>query len=402
MNFKKLNSKQIGLIIVSVIAFLVLISSASNLIEGVDAGEIVVIQDPIDGDLHVYKTAGLVWQSWGTVTKYTKEEQYWFSSDENEGSRDDAAINIRFNDGGSAKISGSVRWQMPTNDDNIVKLHSVFGSQAAIEHALMKQVVTKSVYLSGPLLSSRESFSEKRPDLIRFIEDQITLGIYKTETYDIETVDPISGSTKHVTKVRPVIDSTTMLIKRQDRSPLEIHGITIYNLTLNKMIYEDEVLKQIQDQRKAIMDVQTSIANVKKAEQDAIFAEQNGIKEAATAKWKQEVLKAEAITKAEQQRDVAKLSMEAAEFYKKEQILKGEGEGAYKRLVMQADGALEQKLAAYIKVSEYYANAMSSYKGAWVPTTVMGNSQGGNGATNFMEIMTAKAAKDLSLNLGIK
>jgi len=43
---------------------------------------------------------------------------------------------------------------------------------------------------------------------------------------------------------------------------------------------------------------------------------------------------------------------------------------------MEADGALEKKLQAYIEVSKLYASAIKDYKGHWVPGVVMG---GGNG-----------------------
>ena len=60
----------------------------------------------------------------------------------------------------------------------------------------------------------------------------------------------------------------------------------------------------------------------------------------------------------------------AASEYKQEQILRGEGDGAYKRIVMQADGALAQKLATYEKVMNRFASAIEKQK--WVPEIQMG------------------------------
>jgi len=39
-------------------------------------------------------------------------------------------------------------------------------------------------------------------------------------------------------------------------------------------------------------------------------------------------------------------------------MLRGKGEGARRRLVMEADGAQEKNLQAYIKVSKLYASAI--------------------------------------------
>jgi len=58
------------------------------------------------------------------------------------------------------------------------------------------------------------------------------------------------------------------------------------------------------------------------------------------------------------------------------ETLHGEGEGARRRLVMEADGVLEKQFQAYIEVSKLYASAIKDSKGNWVPGVVMG---GGNG-----------------------
>ena len=76
---------------------------------------------------------------------------------------------------------------------------------------------------------------------------------------------------------------------------------------------------------------------------------------------------------------------------------------------MVADGALDKKLEAYRAVSEMYAKAIGEYRGAWVPQFVMGSSGGngqsaqttGGGATEFISLLTMKAAKDLGLDLQI-
>jgi hypothetical protein len=70
-----------------------------------------------------------------------------------------------------------------------------------------------------------------------------------------------------------------------------------------------------------------------------------------------------------------------------------------KQRVMAADGALDKKLAAYQNVQKYWSEAFAKYQGNMVPYYQSGGSNGGNGGINFMELMGAKAAKDLSLEL---
>jgi hypothetical protein len=74
-----------------------------------------------------------------------------------------------------------------------------------------------------------------------------------------------------------------------------------------------------------------------------------------------------------------------------------------KKLVMNADGALDKKLEAYKVVNAKYAEAIKNYQGAWVPSVIMGNSAGtgANGGQALIDMLTAKTAKDLALDMSI-
>jgi hypothetical protein len=72
---------------------------------------------------------------------------------------------------------------------------------------------------------------------------------------------------------------------------------------------------------------------------------------------------------------------------------------------MEADGALEKKLDAFIRVNELYAEAVKGYQGSLVPTVVMGENNGrqpaGGGVAELMQLFTAMAAKNLALDMGV-
>jgi hypothetical protein len=146
--------------------------------------------------------------------------------------------------------------------------------------------------------------------------------------------------------------------------------------------------------------VNQSIAEAKQAEQRAITAAKNGEANAAEAKWAQEKINATQQAQNEQLVKNADLERQAALLTKARLIAEGEGEAEKKKLIMGADGALQQKLSAYIEVQKTWAEAYS--KGpAVVPTIQSGGGGGANGGINFMELMGIKAAKDLSLSLEV-
>jgi len=405
--------KQIVLAVGAVFTLIFGIVMVSNMSETVGADEIVIMQNPLDGKLNVWATPGWSYQNFGKLTRYKKSAQFWFSSDKREGNVDDESIKVRFNDGGHAQVSGSLRFDLPLDDENMKRLHTKYGSMDAIEHALIRTVVTKSVYMTGPLMSSKESYAEKRSAFIQYAEDQISHGVYQTTTQDVETTDPLSGAKKTITVVKLVPADGGKGFARQEASALEEFGVRVYNFSLNDIHYSDDVEKQIQSQQQAIANVQTAMAQARKAEQDAITIAKQGEASAAKAKWAQETEKATAVTKAEQEkevaikgaeqvRDTAKLERDAAEFTKQKEILLGEGESAHKRLLMQADGALAAKLAAWVEVNKFYAEKFGQQP--LVPEVQIGGAAGpGVGgqtaANNLIDLLQVKTARDLALDL---
>lgn len=390
-NLNKVLLFGVGILVVVFLIF------SGKMVENVDNGEIVVIQG-VTGNMFVYDQPGPVVQNFGTATHYKKSNQFWFSKDKEEGSDADQSIKVRFNDGGHANISGSVRWNMPVDHAAILKLHTDFASQSAVEQQLIKQTLTKAIYMTGPVMSSQESYASKRNDLISYIEDQAAEGVYKTYSHEVKIKDELSAAEKTVTVVTVMEKDGKQL--RQEVSPLKKYSIAISGLAINSIDYDKTVEVQIQTQQSATMQVQTAMANSKKAEQDAITTELQGKAAATKARWEIEVLKSKAVTQAEADLAVQDLATKQAKLYKEQQILEGEGDAAKQRLIMQANGALDQKLDAYIKVQKFWADAFANCKQPLVPQIQTGgNTSGSNGALNFADLMSMKAAKDLALDM---
>lgn len=367
------------------VALIVCLMASCNVFENLDVHQIMCVQNPVSGKLTWSTDAGIKWQGFGKVTKYDKRSIYKFE------------FPIRFNDAGHAVMKGSVQFDMPMSKQFLDLIQSKFGSEEAVKKQLLQTVVNKCLYLTGPMMSSRESYAEKRSYLINYVEDQISNGVYKTVSRDTTVHDAISGTDKTITIIE--IAQKNGIPQRQEDAVLKEFGIRAFNFSIEKLDYDQTVEAQIQQQQQMTMAVQTAMAEAKKAEQQAITAEANGKASAMTAKWEQEAVKARAVTVAEKVRDSSKLMAEAAEFVKREQTLLGEGEGARKRAAMIANGALEQKLEAYVQVNEMWADAFSKYQGSITPQIQSGGGASGNGAVNFMEIMGIKAARDLSLDM---
>lgn len=413
-------------IVLAVVLLAVLLIASISIFQNCDAGQVMVIQSPVSGNLVWHTTPGIKWQGFGKVTDYPRRSQFWFSSKNDQGKKDDESLSIRFNDGGHANISGGISWEMPLDDDHLTLLHQKYGSYKAIEQQLVRTVVEKSVYMTGPLMSSTESYASRRSELLTLIEDQINHGIYQTKTSTETQKDPLTGVERKITLVQIIRDKEGLPKRVDEGSPLKEFKIRAFNLTLNEIKYEGEVEKQIQQQQQETMKVQIQILAAKAAEQQTLTTIKLGEADAAKAEWaqktvaakmeaeakmKKNVAETEAAMKKEvaelegkQKLEVAKLDAEAAKQFKLAEIERGEGEAKRRQLVMEADGALEKKLQAYVEINRAYADAVGKHQGSWVPQIVMSGPQAGpqaNGAQALIDLFTAKTAKDLSLDFGI-
>lgn len=326
-------------------------------------------------------------------------------------------VDVRYQDGGLGTIYGQDRYSLPTDEETMLELHRAFRSKDGVANKLIRPVTEEAINMTAGLMSSEASYAELRGTFIQWSKDQIKNGKYET-FLERKQVENEQG--KVVWKSVPVIrfDAETGQPVHQ-QSDLEKYGIKLSGHQITEWDFEEKTLKQISDKREASMAIITAKANAERAKQDAITTEQQGLANVVKAKYEQEVLKESAVVQAEREKEVAVINAERrvdvaeqakleaeqkklqAVEYKQEQILRGEGDSERKRLVIQADGALEQKLAAYVEVQANYAREFGKQK--WVPEVMMGNANAsgtsGSAAQDLMDLLSIKAAKDLSLDM---
>ena len=380
---------EFGRIVIAAIGFIagiILLIFSGKVLEGVNADEIVCIQDWGDGELHWYTDAGIKWQGLGKVTTYWKLADRDFDAP------------VMFNDNGTGKLKGRYQVELPLDVSHLTALHTKFNSQEAIEHSLVQSTIDKVVYMTGPLMSSKESSAERKTDLIRYIIDQIDNGVYRT-TQKVTTVEDQMSKEKRTVTVAE-ISMRDGRPERQETSVLNTYGIKIVNFAPRELEYDDTVKKQIADQQQITMQVQTARAQALEAEQRRITAEADGKAAVMKAQYEKEEEKVRAVVDAKKALEVAKLDKEAAEFTKQKDILIGQGAAEKRRLAMNADGALELKLKTYESVMAKFASEFAKQK--WVPELQMGTNgttTNGNAAVDMINLLTVKTAKDLGLDL---
>lgn len=379
-----MSKKSILGIVVGVIAA-VLFGASFYIFEDADKSKNYVCQMPITGTYKVWTDGGLQMQMFGSVQSYSKTSQVEFSGVEKNqtgyvGVGRTPAAATTFNDKGRGMIVGSFRVVLPTDEQNMSKIQRDFGSEDALIDNLVRPTLYKVVTACGPLMSSLESVSETRTDLIAYITDQLNNGVYKTKAVKTEVLNELTGEMEVRTQSVILEDiNAPGGYARQEISPFSQYGITCGLVSILDIKYDAATQDQIDAQKQANLAVITSKTKSIEAMQRTLQITEEGKAAAEKAKWEQEREKAVAVTKAEQEREVARLAAEKAKFEKEKVIAEGQAQAEANRLKVAAGLTPQERAEWDYKTAVGIAQALADTKVSWVPEIMI---NGKDGASN--------------------
>lgn len=368
-----------------------------------DAGHRTVVQYP-SGTLFVKFEPGVYFQWFGNTTVYNDVITFDFDDSENtQGATiDQMGINVRYQDGGMGTIYGIARFRLPSVEADMLEVHKEFRSNKGVGFKLLKAVTEGTMNHTAGLMTSEESYAEKRGTYNQQARHQLEMGKYKTFQKEITTTEAgYEHCLQSYSDLTPDQRKECRLVKKTKRdipvvltkdgiplhetSDLKEYGIDVSGFEIVDWGYEKKTLDQIAAKREATMAIITAKANAERAKQDAITAEEQGKRNVTVAKYEKEVEKERAVVQAEKDKQVAVIAAEklvevaaqqkleqeqlklAAMEYEEKRKAEGRGDASYKSQLLEADGALQAKLDAMIQMNKDMAMALANRQ---VPGTV--------------------------------
>jgi len=374
----------VGTIVGALVIFMLFLLQGA--FEDCDKSKIYVNQYPYTGNYAVWTDGGLQQQWWGNIYEYHKTSQVEFTGvEKNEEGYvavgDNPGAAVTFNDKGKGFIIGSLRVVLPTDAGHMSKIQQDFGSEQALISALIRPTLYKVVTSCGPLMSSLESVSETRTDLIQYITDQLNDGVYKTKMHKMTVINELTGDSDIVAKAELIMDSNAPGgYKRQEVSPFSQYGIVCNLVSITDIKYDKMTQDQIDAQKAANLAQVTSKTKSLEAIQKTILVTEQGKQAAETAKWEQEKEKAKAVTKAEQEFEVARLEAARAEEVAKRVKAEGEAKAAANRALVSAGLTPLERATIEKETAIGIAHELAQSKVRWVPEIIMGNGAGSGSA----------------------
>lgn len=314
-------------------------------------------------------------------------------------------IMIRFSDATTANVKGITQFILPGSVEEMILIHNTHRTPQSLVVKRLAPYTKECLQSSAQLMSSEKHYGGGRAQMAQDFMDQLKEGVYLLKTEDIMVYDSMEMEKKRVYRTEIQYDKAGTSPKRK-LSSIKEYGITVADAAITDVDYEDKVDEKLVKIIDAVTKSSISKQELMTAQQQTLTAKAKGEQALVEIEYQQkqeqtkQVVEAETKVKvAEQDKLQQKIAYEGAILEAKKIKELADAQAYARSKIMKADGALEMKLKAQIEVQKVWAEAFGKYTGAIVPQFQTGGSPATNGALNFMDIMTAKTAKDFALDL---
>jgi len=347
-------------------------------------------------------------------------------------SADLPVLNIMFLDQVDANAEATVRFSIPTDEENFLKLAHEYRTPENLLRTALIPAFKETLQATASLMSAEAYYSGGRTEFNSEFEQQMTTGIFIVRREEElakdfrrgkssanaalgENQDNYGDDAKMIFVVKKLLDKDGQ--PRRKEQKFTDFGITIVDARVTDMRPNRKFVERMQLKQKASADRAIAREQRIQEEEQRLLAIAKGEREVAqrqaAAKVEQiqrtteaETEKQLALTKAQKlkeqaaiEKETAGINFEKAKIEADTQRTLADAEAYQKRVILKADNALAQKLEAEVKIQRLWAEA---YAKRAVPANVFGASNGSTptgGDTevhNFMQLLTLDAAKRLS------
>jgi hypothetical protein len=367
-----LGVKRIAAIVLVVAGLVTLGVTLPQLFETNNEGYYQVKQAAVSGEMSVRSTPGTYLQNFATVTTYPISDVYDFSSEKSDDEHGEP-INVAFNGGGRASISGSVKFRLSLHEDDQKLLHQDFRSYPAVERGLIRSVVQEVFNKTAATMKAEESYSSKLAEFTQLAEEQLVVGVYETESRVEKTKDSDGNEiVDTIVEIKKGADGKPLITKK---SPLLRYKVEIINFVIKGFVYDKKTQEIIAKKQEAEQAKVVARANAERAKQDAITAFEQGKAEVAKAEAEALVLKKTAVIEAQKQFEVAQQLKNKAKEESDALLVTAKAQAESNRLKVQAGLTPQERAEFDMKTKIGVAAEMAKMQ--FPSTMIIG---GGNGS----------------------
>jgi hypothetical protein len=354
------------------------------------AGYRMYVQDPIFGTEKIVFEPGYHWgglfartQEWPDVvnTSFDKEN----------------AVRIQFNDGTGALAEANIRWELPRDPTEMIRLHKAYRSPDQLEHRTLEPFARECLNFGAQLMESETHYSGGQSKFKEDFRDQLLNGQYVLETkvdfqMDSTTKEQIKTTTAHVR-----VDHTTNVPIRIP-SDVQTYDIKCVFAAISNVKYDSIVYRRLESKIEQSTAESISKQRLITAQQQALTAKAEGEKRIADVRAEELALKEEAVIQAQKAKEVAR-ERAAQAIFEAEKVLT-EGRALAEANKLKVAAGLTPLERAQFEKDTRIGVAEAIAKVNFPNTMIMGGGNGG--AINPFDMIGLEAFYKLSTTMSKK
>lgn len=376
-----------------------------------------------------------VWPHYVTISHSIEESPY--GADTFRGTYE-PPYRIRMSDNWAGDVTQTTRFGIPQNNEQFLKMARDFRSPEHLITSTLKPAITSSLDSVANLFTMEEYYAgglrdEFKDEFERALVDGRAAVTRQEVIVDGPEIDrDVAPSDSDVVldtaetggseRVRIITEKLLDSNGQEIRNPHAYadYGIIVSSAIVQNVDPDDAYEEQIKARKDAA--ARRIVAREQRLEQEEqrLLAIASGERDIAQRQAEARVIQIEATTNAETEKRLALIAAErleeeasinlrtaeinrnTAEVNAEARQIAADAEAYEREVILQADGALAQKLDAYIQAQRVWADAFSKRN---VPQFMFGGAEGESGpnsdVTNFMTLLTMNAARDLALDMSI-
>lgn len=345
---------------------------------------------------------------------------------------------VRLADNWTGDVTQTTRFGIPQDNEQFIKMARDFRSPERLINTTLKPAVTASMDSVANMFTMEEYYAGGKRDTFKSeFTNAVEQGRARVRQVKLNQSGGVvpsraAASDSEVTENTAIVGDTdvrsVVIEKLADAAGNDIriphafmdYGVNVASAILENVDPDDEYERQIGERKSAasrrvvareqrleqeeqrLLAIQEGSTNIAKRQAAAQVEQIQQTTEAETQK-KLTLIGAERIREeAEIARQTAEIQLERARIDAEAVTVTADAEAYAKEAILTADGALQQKLDAWVQAQQVWADAASKIN---VPSTVFNNGGTGGVAGNalgtvdqFMQMMMMKTAKDLQVD----
>lgn len=302
----------------------------------------------------------------------------------------------QFSDGTYAEFGFTVKWKLPTKEEDMIKIHKDYRTPKRLAQSLA-DYSKECIQYSSQLMDSERHNSGGKSELRDHFQFQLRNGQYILEQDEVVVMDSLGEIIKRTYENTPKLNN-------QGTPVLSLSDVQAYNIAPNFVAITYVNYEQLVDDKLKAKVEQSTRESISKqalmtAQQEALTAKAEGDKQIALTRAREEAAKIEAVIQAQKATAVAKEQAAQAKFVAEKIKAEKWAQAEANRALVAAGLTPEQRMNMEIQIADKVSANLAKLQ---FPQMMIIGGDGKGGQLNPFDAIGLKSFMEIQKQISTK